>query len=191
MPARTRKAIGWRASQLGITRKQLRGPNPFSVHGDVTVILLRERDADKWIECMISTCRLDEVLAFGRWNVDRKRGGQVYARCKSTYLHRFLLKCPNEMDGDHIDGNTLNNTDKNLRSVPHKGNCQNLSIHSQIAKSGYRGVGFHRISGLWTATVKTNGKSVVKYFKTKDEAILAVSMMRAKLHPYFARGPSP
>src|ERR1039457_2680850 len=57
------------------------------------------------------------------------------------YLHRLITNCPNNMQVDHIDGNTFDNREQNLRLVTHKQNMENqYSCYDNNKSSGIRGI---------------------------------------------------
>lgn len=54
---------------------------------------------------------------------------------KTVYLHRHIMKYDGELQIDHIDGNGLNNTKKNLRIVTRSENAKNR-LHGRTALGG-------------------------------------------------------
>ena len=86
---------------------------------------------------------------------------------------------------DHIDGNISNNLITNLRLATKSQNGFNQKIRSDNT-SGIKGVGFHRASGRWTASIYKDGKRTHAYFATKELAELFVQQARELLHGEFA-----
>lgn len=84
-------------------------------------------------------------------------------------MHRQIIGTPSEFDTDHINGNKLDNRRCNLRVVTRSQNNANQKINSANT-SGYKGVSWNKHLKYWSAYIKYNGKRIVKYFKTKDEA---------------------
>jgi hypothetical protein len=190
LPGRSWRTIQARASMIGCAGLKLRGPNRFEVRGDIVVIFLEQRDGSVH-ECVISAHQLDAVLSLGRWHVDFVEG-KPYVRTicgdQTVLLHRFIKECPEGFDVDHKDDDGLNNIDDNLRIATRSQNNQNKSPLSENSVSGYRNVGFHKASGLWTVRIKVAGKEIVKYVKSREAAIELAAELRRQYHPFAARG---
>jgi len=80
-------------------------------------------------------------------------------------MHRLIIKSPNGMVIDHIDGNGLNNQKSNLRIVTNRENFQNR--HGKKEKtSKYPGVykTKSKTSKKWAAQIQIDGK--IKYLGT-------------------------
>jgi hypothetical protein len=85
------------------------------------------------------------------------------------------------MECDHIDGNTLNNQDDNLRNVTHLQNCMNRRAHRD-SSSGYNGVSWSKRAGKWRASLQKDGRCVFdKMFKDVLDAARAYDEA-AKVH---------
>lgn len=97
------------------------------------------------------------------WQAVIHNGG-VYARRtdnflgKDFYMHRQLLglKQGNGRQGDHKNGDTLDNQRSNLRVATRSQNKSN-SRRLTTRKSGYRGVWLHRLK--YRACIKYDGKN--------------------------------
>ena len=142
-----------------------------------------------------------EDLAKYKWHT--LKGTQTYYAVRWTrnienkrvllLLHRIVMKAPQEMFVDHIDGNGLNDCKSNLRLCTQKEN--NLNKKSQSNKtSKYLGVSLSRITVKektylkWRATIKLNGKwEHIGYFKTEEEAATAYNKRAKILFGEFAR----
>lgn len=78
---------------------------------------------------------------------------------KHVYLHRVILQCPEGYEGDHRDGNTLNNTNENLRIATHFQNQHNRRLQ-KTNTSGVHGVSFDKQLGKFRAQIHLNGKQI-------------------------------
>ena len=82
----------------------------------------------------------------------------------------FLEDWDPELQVDHIDRNPLNNHYKNLRMVEATQNIWNRGMSCNNA-SGYTGVSFDNTRKRWMTRVMSDGKTKMKRFDTKEEAI--------------------
>jgi hypothetical protein len=96
-------------------------------------------------------------------------------------LHRYLLGLVlgDPLQGDHIDGDTLNNRRENLRIVTYEQNMQNKK---PWGKSGHRGVYYEAKKDLYRVIVTHKGKrhSGGRHKKLED-AIAAAQALRDRL----------
>ena len=118
------------------------------------------------------------------------RTGYVHIQLKNKVYkeHRLVFAffnnyCPEFLD--HIDGNRSNNKIENLRPATRGQNNRNSKIPITNTSS-IKGVGYWR--GKWRARVDFERKHFfVGYFKTKEDAEVAVKEAREKLHKDFCR----
>ena len=76
---------------------------------------------------------------------------------KCVYMHREIMGFPEGMQIDHIDHNTLNNQENNLRICTCSQNHQNR--HIIRGNSQYKGVCWHKINQKWQAYIVNKKKS--------------------------------
>ena len=112
------------------------------------------------------------------------KGGRTPYYCvqidgKKYTNHRIIWEMINGKisDGlfiDHIDGNALNNSIKNLRVVTNAENSKNQRIR-RTNTSGCMGVYFNKALSKWAADITTvKGKRThIGYYADKDQAIKA------------------
>lgn len=93
---------------------------------------------------------------------------------KFLYMHRVIAAAEKGQTVDHIDGNTLNNTRKNLRIVTTRQNSMNARSHRDSA-SKFKGVYPNGKAGKpWCAGICIKGKrSHLGVFQTEVEAAMA------------------
>lgn len=94
---------------------------------------------------------------------------------KAYKAHRLAFlyvkgKFPDK-EGDHINGNGLNNIWSNLRDVTHTENGKNRRL-SRSNTSGYTGLHWNRMEKRWKVHIGVNGKRIhLGSFANKQEAI--------------------
>ena len=83
-------------------------------------------------------------------------------------MHRVILNISKNKQGDHINGNTLDNRRSNLRVCTQKENNWNASKRKDNT-SGYKGV--HHFKGKWAARIQVDNKRLfLGYYETVKEA---------------------
>lgn len=106
-------------------------------------------------------------------------------RQQHVRLHRVVLglKADDPREGDHINGDRLDNRRSNLRVVPRGANQQNVGPGR--GSSRFRGVSWHKASGKWNAYVGLNGRrSYLGLFVSEEEAAEAASAWRLANMPF-------
>ncbi len=117
---------------------------------------------------------------------------RIGGKRRQTFLHRviaariygpiFLLG----MEVDHINGDTLDNRDCNLRLATRKQNGRNRR-RNRNNTSGYKGVYWHKANGKWAAQIVVNGKRRhLGYFDDPRDAYAAYCEAAYALHGEFA-----
>lgn len=88
---------------------------------------------------------------------------------------------------DHEDTNPSNNRIENLRAATQSENQQNTKLRSNNT-SGFKGVGFHKVTAKYAAYIRLNGKSShIGLFSCPKEAALAYNKAAKELFGEFAR----
>lgn len=88
--------------------------------------------------------------------------------------------------GDHINHDTLDNRDENLRVCTPSENLCNKGITSRNV-SGFKGVCWNKQKGKWQARVGLNGKKKhVGFFSTPEVAYEAYCVAAKEIHGEFA-----
>lgn len=116
-----------------------------------------------------------------RWSYSQGYAVRMTAKYgEMLYMHKVILGIGKGQEGDHIDGNKLNNTRANLRVVSHSQNIQNAFFSSNT--SGYKGVTWHKRNQMWRAYIKQNKKQIhLGYFHDKDDAARAYDVVARQL----------
>lgn len=123
-----------------------------------------------------------EFLIQYKWSVRRdqyKKGGFVthYARrgVDGERMHRVLLVIAGtKLQGDHIDGDGLNNQRHNLRPVTISQNQMNSRKRTCASSSVYKGVYLDKLNNKWGAGIVQKGTRInLGRFVDEKEAALA------------------
>jgi hypothetical protein len=166
------------------TRRTSPDPNPARVwgeHGSERLIPLSRGNAARVDEADLPLVQ-DYVWSAkpSKWNVYAMRGSwhPRTKRFQSVLMHRVILQdaiaaAPPGLVVDHIDGDGLNNTRRNLRLCTPRENAWNQRRRPG-AGSRFQGVHWSEPHGAWTATITLDGRRVsLGMFPTEEEAALA------------------
>lgn len=164
--------------------------NDYELRGEITAIFIKSPKYGT-LETVISSINVDRVKEFpNTWCVTFNKTKNLFyvvgkLNNKTICLHRFITEAPEGMEVDHINHDTLDNTNSNLRVVTVSENQQNRIGATKTSKSGIRGVSWNRHANKWSARVKINGKhTIVGYFNSVEEAESAVIMERSRRMPF-------
>lgn len=142
-------------------------------------------------------------LAELKWCAIKAKSGNYYAmrhvpipdwkHQKNERLARVILErkigrpLEKHERADHINGNTLDNREENLRSATNAQNTQNQGLRLDNT-SGYKGVTWDKRDKKWKAQIEANGKGKsLGNFDTPELAYQAYCEAAKKLHGEFAR----
>jgi hypothetical protein len=94
----------------------------------------------------------------------------INGKRKTIKMHTVIMNTPKGMEVDHIDGDGLNNTKKNLRICTHSQNSKNQGLRKNNT-SGFKGVYQDKIYKKWIAKINIDGKRIhLGRFNTKEES---------------------
>ncbi len=172
--------------------------NKYRIDGDNAYISVKSKGIDYETVIDASDIKLiDSIDAM--WFISGKRNSYVTAcpyvdslrkKQKTIYLQRILTNCPESLVVDHINHNTLDNRQINLRVITNAQNLQNrIGANKSNKTSGIRGVTWDKQHQKWCAQVghSENGKLVivrVGLFYDKEDAAKAASDYRRSFMPF-------
>ncbi len=113
-----------------------------------------------------------------------RRDGKV-----TVLMHREVLGLSkgDTRDGDHKNGDTLDNRRANLRGSSRSQNGMNRGKQANNT-SGFKGVSFHKATGKWSANIASQKKQVyLGLFQNPSDASRAYISATHRLHGEFAR----
>ena len=112
--------------------------------------------------------------------------GKYYAarqvRRKFIHMHREILNVPDGLYVDHINGNTLDNREKNLRLATSAQNAWNRDKYKNNT-TGYKGVTYDKERGKFRAQITVHGQPInLGRFDVPCEAALAYDRAVRQFH---------
>lgn len=169
--------------------------NKFEIRGEVTAIFLNRRDGNT-LETIIDTSMLEQIADFpytwcASWN-SCTNSFYCYGKLrtetgerKSILLHRWVTNCPQDMEVDHINNDTLDNTQQNLRTVTSAENHQNRLGAQYNSRTGIRGVSWNKRKRKWQAALKVENRRMhLGYFIKLSDAESEVKNARKDYMPF-------
>lgn len=114
------------------------------------------------------------------------RGQRIAGVYVNFRLHRVLLGLTrgDGLEGDHIDGDPLNNQRSNLRVATRPLNGQNLH-RTNCGSSQHRGVSWHKTKKKWGAKAKLDQRQHhLGYFTLEEDAAAAARAFRLEHMPF-------
>ena len=119
----------------------------------------------------------------GYWQI--RIGGHSYYAHRLAWLYVHGVWPPEDID--HINDNGLDNRLANLRLATTGQNLANARLRSD-STTGYKGVSYHRASGLYHARIHKDHREIsLGYHSTAEEAATAYQEAAERLHGEFAR----
>jgi hypothetical protein len=111
--------------------------------------------------------------------------GKRYLASRLAFL--YMTGSWPKIQADHENTIRSDNRWSNLRDATVAQNAANARTHRDNF-SGFKGVTFHKLSGLWNARIMVRGTSIsLGYFKTPKEANAAYARKATEQHGKFAR----
>lgn len=162
--------------------------NKYRIISDAAIIEIWSKKL--LYECKIDTEDLDKVKELGTsWGIARSNSSyfmvrtikQVNGERKAIGIHNIIMNPPDGMVVDHINGDTLDNRKRNLRTIPRWGNAQNVTKLLRNNRSGVRGVSWYKSLNKWRAKATLNNKDYhLGYYDSLEEAEKTAREFRRK-----------
>lgn len=137
-------------------------------------------DCDDYEQLMLFNWQAQSTRLKNGFYAVRNNGTNESGTRLKIKMHRQIMSCPDVMEVDHINGNTLDNRKSNLRICTHAQNIQYQ--HGRGGKSKFRGVTKHH-DGNWRARISVAYKRIsLGVYKTQEEAYQAVLNAQRKYY---------
>lgn len=152
---------------------------------------------------LVSDHRYEELNQWKWYALWSKRTQSYYAtrvvwdtptKSRRIYMHRYIMGEPKSKIVDHLDHDTLNNTDENLRLASHSQNIMNRRA-AKSSKLGLKNIHPSRVNNgkgryydYFTVQVRVGDQRRLKHFKKLDEAIAYRDDKLRELHGEYACG---
>ena len=177
--------------------------NKYKICDDYTIIYIQRLNKDIF-ECYIDTKNLQRMIDFDRtWCIkEHKNNKYPYVACmidagynskgKKKYstlvLQRFILGLKdNSVVIDHINHNTFDNRESNLRVIKQINNARNRTTKNSNNKCGVRNVFFDKRTNKYIVQLQINKKNRrLGSFTSLDDAAKFAETMRNKYYGKYA-----
>lgn len=166
--------------------------NRYEVHGDVVEIFLEHKSKGLKMSTFVSARHLDRLLSLDRtWSPKPDKSGKYFypgstskknGKNYTLFLHRWIIDAQEGLIVDHINHDTLDNRDENLRQVDKVINGRNRrGANSNNKSSGVRNVVWVKKTSKWMVAIEDRGKviHVGSYAELKDAEQAAINAREA------------
>lgn len=121
-----------------------------------------------------------------KWSFDGSYAQRI-GEGKHIRMHTLILDTPSNMQGDHINGDRLDNRRHNLRNVTHLKNLYNR-FSEKNSSSGFKGVHWHKASDKWKVEIGFENKNrYIGIFEDERHAAMAYDIWAKDLHGDYAK----
>lgn len=136
----------------------------------------------------------EDYEKFSCYKYQRTKKGYATRHCYTSdgrrttiQIHREIMNAPKGMQVDHINHNKLDNRKCNLRLVTNQQNKFNSKKPSHAKTSKYKGVSWRKLTGLWIAQIRVNGKDeILGRYDSEETAAVAYNVYAKKYFGEYA-----
>lgn len=159
-----------------ILERTIYDKNPIEVVDDIAYMHCFDKKGNETGCVIFNAWHVDRVSMYKWYLRNSNRSSSLYAMGsispnKKVFLHRFLVNVPKGLYIDHIDHNTLNNLDSNLRVCTSKENSRNRNNSNRVYPGVFQQ---YKTSDKWSAVITVDYKNIwLGTFDTLEEAINA------------------
>lgn len=168
--------------------------NDYIVHEDLVEMLLERKTDGLKMSTFVSKRHLPKLMEHKhRWYLKWDKSAKcyyVYCRVRrgeqegSFFLHRWLINAERGLVVDHINHDTMDNTDGNLRQVDRVINGMNRrGANCNNKTSGKRNVHFNTKLNKWSVFIVDQGKTKnYGHYESVEEAEKAAIIAREAIY---------
>lgn len=159
--------------------------NEIVTSGDITAITLYDGKNIEIGKTVINTRHLDLVINH-KWRLSTQGYIMTTVDGKVILLHRLITGAKEGEVVDHINHQTLNNLDENLRVCSRQENGRNSKLNKNNT-SGITGVTWHKSAKKWHAQIMVSRKTIsLGLFVNINDAIVARKAAEVKYFREYA-----
>lgn len=156
----------------------------YEIHEDYTLIHTNHHGQN--VEIKIDTEDVERCRAFGKWCINST--GYAINGNTGILLSRFIMDCPDNLEVDHINHDTLDNRKSNLRIVTGRQNCFNQGL-SKANKSGHKGVSWSEQRRKWCVYLCGTEGRIAKRFDLYEDACNYADEIIKEVHGEYMYNP--
>lgn len=171
--------------------------NDYKIKGEKLIIYLNRRNGDV-LETVTDLKFLDKLMLLNvKWYAKWKDSTQSFyvqasqyfgivdgkPKRKNIYLHKYILDSPTDEFIDHIEHDTLNNCEANLRSRNNHQNILNRRGANKNNMSGHRNVAYLKKEDKYLVQLQIDGRNTIfGKFNDLEEAVRCAVDARKKYY---------
>jgi group I intron endonuclease len=164
-------------------QRNINTPNEIVTHDDFAEILCYDKRGEYKNSILIDIEDIDFCKNY-KWGINTINYASTTIDGKTISMHRLLMNPTKDLVVDHINGNTLDNTRKNLRICTKQQNNRNRHENRVI------GVVMDKKRNKWKAIITVNDRQVyLGRFNNFEDAVLARRQAEQKYYGEFAPQP--